>query len=159
MGIKDFQKFDVRGDDADEAPLILSVQFGRSKPAQSPKDLVPQQRQKLECDEMVACLLAVAQQTPQHGKYAETGENHRQGEGRGQPQHIHHGKTAEHGDEGGAQMTGKPCPHRQRHISGQGADQTDQPSHDTKSASFHTAAPFAYCSSSCWALHSRWYVP
>ena len=63
MGIEHFQQFNVRSDDRDQVTLVLALQLGRTEPAQCAKYLIPDQRQQLEGDEVVAGLLRVPQKT------------------------------------------------------------------------------------------------
>ena len=63
MGVKYFQKFDVRCDHRYQISLFFSFQLGRAESAQGFKNLIPDQRQQFKSNKVIACLLPVPEKS------------------------------------------------------------------------------------------------
>ena len=135
MCIKDFQKFNIRCDHGDQVSFILSFQFRRSQSAQCLKYLVTDQRQQFKGNKVIAGLLCIAQDAPQHCKNCHT---RKQKLKRYFPQtkHLQNSKRSKDRDKGSAKMSQKPHQDCQDHIAGQWFYQMDQFFHNCKIASF-----------------------
>ena len=72
MGIKHFQKFNVRRQDGNQVSFILPVQLCRTETAEGGKDLMTDQRQQLERDIVVACLFTVVENASENGSSPKT---------------------------------------------------------------------------------------
>ena len=141
MGVEHLQQLNVRGDKGDEVAPVLALQLGGAQPPQGLEDLLPQQRQQLKGDEVVAGLLPIAQEPPGHRKHQHPAKQQPQGEGNLQPQRPGQGVSPQHGEEGGAQMPHQPQQNGQHHKASQGPHQAHQPQHHLESASlFHGIA-------------------
>ena len=68
MGIKNFQKLNIRRDDRNKISLVSAFQFCRAKTLQSRKNLVADNCQKLKGNKMVAVLLDIMQHTAQNSQ-------------------------------------------------------------------------------------------
>ena len=74
VGIEYFQKFNVRGDDGNQIALVLAFQLCRAQPAQRTEHPVPNQRQQLKGNEMVAGLLGISEKSPGKSKHDNGGK-------------------------------------------------------------------------------------
>ena len=68
MRVKNLQQLNVSGQHGDQVALVAALQLGGGQLAQHAKDLVPDERQQLECNKMVAALLRVVQHAAGHGQ-------------------------------------------------------------------------------------------
>ena len=142
MGVEYLQQFNVGGDDRNQVSLVPTLQLGGAEPPQRPEHLVPQKRQQLEGDEMVAGLFRIPQKAADNGKHHHADEQGSEGKRRVKVQCLQHRIAAEDGDKGGAEMADKSHKNSKEHIAGQGFHQPDEPGHNLKSASsFHSVSP------------------
>ena len=74
MSIKDFQELNIRCDDRDQISLIPAFQFRRAELPESGKYFVPDDRQQLKCNEMVAVLFSLMQNPPHHRRHDQRDE-------------------------------------------------------------------------------------
>ena len=141
MGIEHFQQFNVGSDDRDQITLVLALQFGRTQSAQGTEYLIPDQRQQLEGDEMVAGLLCVPQEAPHQSEKQHRAKENPQAHGPFRVKYMKNRITAEHGNKGSAQVTDQTHGDGENHVAGERLYKADEPGHNLKSASLHTAAP------------------
>ena len=66
--VKNLQQLNVRGQHGNQVALVAALQLGGGQLAQHAKDLVPDERQQLERNKMVAALLRVVQHAAGHGQ-------------------------------------------------------------------------------------------
>ena len=150
MRVKYFQKLDVRGDQGNQFAPVPALQFGRAQPAQGAEHFVPNQRQQLEGDEVIAGLLAVTQHTARQCAQPQRREQSAEAQGTHASRRAQYARTAQYRNENGTQKTGHTQPHCQYHVARQGAHQLHQPPHNLKIASLHPASSCSRpCSSAC----------
>ena len=140
--VKDLQKLDVRGDDRDQVPLVAPLELCRAEPAQRAEHLVPDQREQLERNEVVARLLRIAQDAAQQRKNDGAGEDRRKRQRHFEAQDSQHGIAAEHRDRRRAQVAGQPHQNREHHEAGERLHKADELQHHLHSASsLHLTPP------------------
>ena len=66
--VKNLQQLNVSGQHGDQVALVAALQLGGGQLAQHAKDLVPDERQQLERNKMVAALLRVVEHAAGHGQ-------------------------------------------------------------------------------------------
>ena len=66
MRIKNFQKFNIRGDNGDQVPFVTTFQLRRAELTQNRKYLMADDRQKFKRDKMVTILLHIMKDTTEH---------------------------------------------------------------------------------------------
>ena len=66
MGIKHLQKLDVGSDNRNQISPVFSFQFRRAEPSQRVKYSVPDDRQQLKCNKMIAVLFSIVEHTTQY---------------------------------------------------------------------------------------------
>ena len=66
MRIKNFQKFNIRGDNGDQVPFVTAFQLCRTELSQSRKYLMADDCQKLKGNKMIAILLHIMKNTSKH---------------------------------------------------------------------------------------------
>ena len=66
MRIKNFQKFNIRGDNGDQVPFVTTFQLRRAELTQNRKYLMADDRQKFKRDKMVTILLCIMKDTTEH---------------------------------------------------------------------------------------------
>ena len=136
MRIKHLQQLDIAGDNGDQVALFLCLQLCRRQPAQRAENFIPDQRQQMKGNVMIAELLSVMQDSPQDA--ADHNQNKQRGnrQGRGKTQNGGQGLRPEHIQKDRAQETGYSQKHRQHHHRQQRPHQADQLQHH-----LHAAAP------------------
>ena len=163
VGIEHLQLLDVGGDQGDQVAAVTALQLGGGQAAERAEHLIPDEGQQLEGDIVVGCLLCVTQNAAQQGKHQNTCKGCAHGfERTGKAQRTQDAKTAEDGNEGGAEMACHTHHDRCQHDGQHGPDQHDQPCGNGKwTAVFCVVhALTSPRSSSCfWALYRRLYTP
>ena len=66
MGIKDFQQFNICGDNGNKISFVSSLQLCRTKLSKSGKYFMADDGQKLKGNKVVAVLLRIMEKPPKH---------------------------------------------------------------------------------------------
>ena len=74
MCIENLEKFDIRGDHGDQISLVPSFQFCRTQLSQGRKHLMPDDRQQLKRNKMVAVLFPIMQDSSHHSHHDQRNE-------------------------------------------------------------------------------------
>ena len=77
MRVKNLQQLNVRSQHGNQVALVAALQLGGGQLAQHAKDLVPDERQQLERNKMVASLLRIAESGSYKRKKYHAGKYHR----------------------------------------------------------------------------------
>ena len=135
VGIEHLQRFDIGGDERDQVTAVTAFQLCRGQTAQGTEHLIADQGQQLEGDIVIGRLLCVTQNAAQQRKHQNAGKGRAHAPHRAcKPQRTQDTKTAEDGNEGGAEMACHTHHDRCQHNGQHGLYQYDQPSHNGKGA-------------------------
>ena len=128
VGIEHLQLLDVSSDEGDQVAPVTALQFGGGQAAESTEHLIPDEGQQLEGDEVVGCLLCVAQHAAQQGKDKDAGKGCAHACQRaGQARRCEQSEAAKDGDKGSAEVADDTHDNGCQHDGQHGPDQHDQP--------------------------------
>ena len=144
--VKNLQQLNVRGQHGDQVALVAALQLGRGQLAQHAKDLVPDERQQLERNKMVAALLRVVQHAAGHGQNRQQNTSGSEHNGHRKMQAVQQRIHAQNRDEDGAEEARHAQKHGADHDRGERAYQPYKAAHDVEIAAgtfvFHHCASF-----------------
>ena len=156
MGIKYFQKFNIRRNYRNQVSLIPSFQLCRAKPAQRCKHLAADQRKQAKRDVMIARLLGIAQNSAKKRQKSRHNQSGLHADSRIRADRIQNGISTQNRQKRRCEVPRKSHQNRRQHKAGQRTHQNNQfPANCNIRSLFHACAPpFPYCSSSCCAFHN-----
>ena len=151
MCIKDFQEFYVRSNDRDQVSFIPAFQFRRAELPECSKYFVPDDRQQLKCNKMVAVLFSIMQNPPHHCHHDKYNEHRsrihpkeypgaRSRKAHPQRLHdrlqkdVHQSVSCQDRKKDGAQIADRPERNGQEHYREKRLHQADELPHDTDAA-------------------------
>ena len=176
VGIKHFQKLNIRSYDRDQISFVAPFQLRRTQFSKRGEHFMPDDRQKLKCNKMIAVLFPIMQDTAHHCYDSQHDEESpRRCPGKdpcplrsqcvsqkflhGLQYNVHQPESRQDSKEDGAQVSDSSQRDGKEHDREKRLHKPDQQSHDTDTAPScmrlsaeilvccHTAASFPYCSS------------
>ena len=130
MRVKDLQQLNVGGQHGDQVALVAAFQLRGGELAQHAKDLVPDERQQLERNKMVAALLRVVEHAAGHGQNRQQNTGGFEHNGHRKMQAVQQRIHAQNRDEDGAEKARYAQKHGADHDRGERAYQPYKAVHD-----------------------------
>ena len=159
VGIKHFQKFDIRCDDRDQIAPVTPFEFRRTKLPQRKKYTVAQKRKQFKRNEMITGLFPVAQKSTRKRTHQKQGKN-KTGRNFVNTCDAKQRIAAKNGKQRRAEMSEQSKENGKDHISGERSYQPDQFCHYGNITSlFHAVSSFFICSNACCVFQSDAYTP
>ena len=144
--VKNLQQLNVRGQHGDQVALVAALQLGGGQLAQHAKDLVPDERQQLERNKMVAALLCVVEHAAGYGQNRQQNTGGFENNGHRKMQAVQQRIHTQNRDEDGAEKARYAQQNGADHDWGERAYQPNKAVHDVEIAAstfvFHHCASF-----------------
>ena len=128
--VKNLQQLNVSGQHGDQVALVAALQLGGGQLAQHAKDLVPDERQQLERNKMVAALLRVVQHAAGHGQNRQQNTGGFEHNGHRKVQAVQQRIHTQNRDEDGAEKARYAQQNGADHDRGERAYQPNKAVHD-----------------------------